>query len=424
MKSIMRRALGLESAVDIAIASGEEVSDVAGMDVQELFGEVDAYDHHAPNTAEGDNGQADAIYADMEFVQSVVDVLQAAGDEGASPTALAVAQEGMQAVFSRYGIGARGFAQEAASLGQAHATKQAIAYANESMAKIATEGIGESMVNVVNRMKANMQQFFRRRTTWRNEAIKLQKELSSANGQPKQGAAYSNRIRIAHMTTGDHTVLKDGKALLSSTRDVNSTMTAVVAFLTGLTSLYSWFNKEKGKVDFDKIAALLPESKYSPGMLSITGPQALFGEETVMSSFGGVSDNPEEMMAIMRQIAVKHVWVWRVKDLDITPLEPMTIDHMKSTIGDFVKIGDEILALYNRYDREMSRFTREQIRQHQQDGQIINMVTSPIRYFRFQRIYVRLLNQMIDAMATTLDLNFMAATSLLDYYRWSLENNR
>ncbi len=421
MKAAMRRSLGLESQA-ITIAASDEPSDVVGIDIQELFKEVDAEGHHAPNVIDGDDASIEIVCEDMEFVQKIVDVLKDAGDEGASPVALAVAQENMHSIFSRYGVAPRGFAKEALDKGQAHATEEAIAYATESMNKICMEGIGNVATNTVNRLKANVQQFFRRRTAWRNEALRLQKSLSTAAGSPKSGAQFKNAIRIAHMTTGDQKVLSDGKLLLESVRGMGNTLSASQQFLTGLTSLFSWFNKQKGIVDFDKIASYLPESKYSEGMLSVSGPQALFGEEVTMSDFGGKSENAEEMMAIMKKIKIKHNLVWRVKDLDIEPLAPLDITHMKATIGDLVKIGDEILSLYNRFDAEIGKFIDELNRQEK--GHVLaDLVTSPIRFLRFRGTYTRLLDGMIQGLGTSLDLNFMAATALLSYYQWSLDNN-
>ncbi len=424
MKASMRRSLGLESEA-IVVASSDEPSDVVGIDVQELFGEVDAHDHHAPNVEDGDDSAVEIVCEDMEVIQSIADVLEAAGEEGASPVALAVAQESMQSIFSRYGVAPRSFAKEAIDKGQAVATKEALAYAREGMLQIANEGVGDAITDTLNRMRVNTQQFWRRRTTWRAEAIRLQKSLQSATGTASDSVLYTNRIRIAHMTTGDQNVLTNGHEMLKAVRTVHSTLNGVVPFLTGLTSLFTWFNSEKGKVDFNAIAANFKESVYNRDMLSISGPVALFGEESVMSKFGGVSNTAEEMMAIMRSIRFSHTYVWRVKDLDIQPLKPLSVQEMKDSIGDLVKVGEEIMDLYGRHDRELTRFYNELRNKTQNNDEIdLDMITSPIRYFRFRRAYVRILNTMLHFTEQAFDLNFMAATAMLDYYMWSLKNTK
>lgn len=421
MKVFTRRALGLETAVTISSAESPE-SDVIGVDVAELFGEVDKEGHHAPNVDNSEQKIA-IIEADMVTVQKIVDVLKKTGDEGATPVALAVAQENLQAIFARHGIKPGvNFAKEAVSKGQGAVTKEAIAYAQESMVTMAREGVVQGAKNLLERMKVNTQHAFRRRTTWRKEAMRLQKQLGSARGAPKAGAQYTNNIRIAYMTLGDQTVLHDGNAMHKNILQTQESLTGCGKFLEGLHSLYSWFNSEKGKVDFDEIAKAFPPSKFSRGMLSVTGPQALFGEETVISDFGGVSNTAEEMMAIMKTIKIQHVNVWKVKDLDIQPLAPLSINEMKNSIGAFVKIGDEIADLYNRLDREFVDYLVEHINQQSGDN-VMDFVTSPIRFLRFQRTYQRLLSQVLAAIEHMFEINFKAATCMLGYYEWSLENN-
>lgn len=421
MKVFTRRALGLETAVTISSAESPE-SDVIGVDVAELFGEVDKEGHHAPNV-DNSKQKIDIIEADMVTVQKIVDVLKKTGDEGATPVALAVAQENLQAIFARHGIKPGvNFAKEAVSKGQGAVTKEAIAYAQESMVTMAREGVVQGAKNLLERMKVNTQHAFRRRTTWRKEAMRLQKQLGSARGAPKAGAQYTNNIRIAYMTLGDQTVLHDGNAVHKNILQTQESLTGCGEFLEGLYSLFSWFNSEKGKVNFDDIAKAFPPSKFSRGMLSVTGPQALFGEETVISDFGGISNTAEEMMAIMKTITIQHTHVWKVKDLDIKPLPPLTINEMKSSIGAFVKAGDEIVDLYNRRDREFTKYLNEYYNQIEGNNQL-DMLTSPIRFIRFQQLYTSLLGQVIDAVENMFDLNFKAATCMLGYYEWSLENN-
>lgn len=422
MKASMRRSLGLES-VAVTFASSDEPSEVVGIDVAELFGEVDAHDHHAPNTEDGNGSSIEIVCEDMETIQTIADVLKSAGDDGATPVALALAQESMQAIFTRYGVKPRAFAKEAIEKGQAHATKEALAYAAEGMAQMAKEGIGESIVNTINRLRANTQQFFRRRTTWRKEALKLQQALRSASGTPNDKATYSNKIRIAHMTTGSKDVLTDGNEMLKAVNVVHSSLNGAVPFLTALTSIFSWFNSEKGKADFNKIAANFKPSQHSDELLSISGPIALFGEETVMTKFGGVSENIEEMMKIMGSITIQHRHYWKVKDLESTPLKPLSIDEMNKSIDALVKAADEIYNIYVRNDEEMGVFYEEQRRKYS-GGIDPDMIVSPVVFFRFQHIYLSILNHMLFAVKQALDLNFMAATSMLDYYMWSLKNNK
>ncbi len=422
MKASIRRSLGLESEATV-IASSDEPSDIVGIDVAELFGEVDAHDHHAPNVEDADDSAVEIVCEDMEVIQSIADVLEAAGDEGASPVALAVAQESMQSIFSRYGVAPRGFAKEALDKGRAHATKEALAYAKEGMQQIAQEGLGEAITNTINRMRVNTQHFWRRRATWKAEAVRLRKSLQTASGTPSETATYSNKIRIAHMTTGDQNVLTDGDEMLKAVMSVHNSLNGAVPFLTGLTTLFSWFNSQKGKVDFTSIASHFKESVHNRDMLSITGPIAMFGEETVMSKFSGQSDNAEEMMAIMKSIKFQHVYLWRVKDLDVQPLKALSIEEMKSNIDALVKAGEEIHDIYNRFDKEMGRFYAEAANKMSRSFDL-DMVTSPIRYVRFNHHYVRILNIMNTAVKDALDLNFMAVTALLDYYMWSLKNSK
>lgn len=425
--SSVRRSLGLESIVSQTFASSDEANDTVGLDLTEILEGVDSASdlQNLDNATPAELGDTDygAAQADVETVCSIVEVLEDSGEEGASETAVKLAQEVISNILSKHGVKMRAPAFEAIAGGRATLTKETISIAKEGVGEM-LKGIGRALANTAERMRVNVRQAFRYRTAWRKDAVALREMTKSSVGSPSDTAKYNKRVRIAHMTMGDQTVVASADKMHDHLLQVHNSLTGVVHFLQGLVSLYSWFNKEKGKINFDKIADNFQPSQHAKGMLSVSGKDAIFGEEMVISDFGGVSDNVDEMMAIMKRVSVQRITVWRVRDLDIGEgLAPVAIADVRRQIDTLIRLGEEVVDLYNRYDREIGPFISESYNRQNTDFDI-DMIVSPIRFFRYHGQYMRLLNAMIYAVNEMFDLNMKAATCLLDYYKWSVKHNK
>lgn len=416
MSSFIKQQLSRE-AIDESI-------DTTGV-MESVLSAVDSTSSEATNQInETTADEIDDVGNDIEAAQGYVDVLEQSPPEGASEEALAVAQVGLEAIFNKYGVPMKAvIARESADYSARVATFETIAMANEGIAEM-VKSFAESCGNVIERMQVNMKDTFRRRAAWLKEANILRSQLNNASGAPREGAKYTNRIRVAHMTLGNQTVLTSGKDMLSAVDTVEVSMNGLVGLLDGIGSLFTWFNKQKGKVDFTHCTSNFEPSQFTRGVLSLSGSAALFGEETVINQITGSSENADEMMNIASKINIKHTYVWKVKDLQQPELPPLSIEEMKQGIEDLAKTGQVICNLYNRYDQEVVKYVQEMMNKNNPERFDSDMITSPIRYFRFNRIYKRVMMACIASINNGFDLNFKAATCLLEYWKWSVANNK
>lgn len=400
----------------------QEVIDTDGV-MSEVLGDVDSATPSAGADINSTTAEIDTVGTDIETAQGYVDVLEQSPPEGASDDALNMARVGLEAIFNRYNIPVKPvIARESADYNNKLATFQTIEMANEGIGEM-MKGFGESCANMLDRMRVNMKDTFRRRAAWLKEANALRSQLHQASGTPNPNAKYTNRIRVAHMTKGDKTVVTTGKEMLAAVDSVDAAMNGLVGFLEGIGSLFTWFNNQKGKMDFGACTANFEPSAFSEGMLSLSGTAAMFGEETVINKLSGATENPEEMMKIAATIDIKHTDVWKVKDLAQPELAPLSIAEMTAGIQDMITSGQTICDLYNRYDQDVAKWVQEMNRKAQANYDI-DMFTSPIRWVRFNRIYTRVMWACIGSIQNGFDLNFKAATCLLEYWKWSIENNQ
>lgn len=400
-----------------------EVIDTDGV-MTEVLDNVDTATPGAGAEINTTADEIDNVGSDIETAQGYVDALEQSPPEGASDDALAMAQVGLEAIFNKYSIPVkkRVVARESADYSNKLATFQTIEMANEGIGEM-LKSFGESCKNVIDRMRVNMKDTFRRRAAWLKEANALRAQLQKASGSPDPAAKYTNRIRVAHMTKGDQTVVTTGKEMLVAVDSVDAAMHGLVGFLEGIGSLFTWFNNQKGKMDFGACTANFEPSVFSKNMLSLSGTAAMFGEETIINKLSGSSDNPEEMMKIAAGIDINHTHVWKVKDLQQPELAPLSIAEMNSGIQDLITVGQTICDLYNRYDQDVVKWIQEMNRKAQAKYDI-DMITSPIRWVRFNRIYTRVMWACIASIQNGFDLNFKAATCLLEYWKWSVANNK
>ena len=306
MKAIMRRSLGLESSVELTTGSSDEISEVAGIDVQELFGEVDAEGHHAPNVVE-------RVLNDIDTVVEITDVLEKHPDGELSEASLSLAQETLNAIFSRHDVKTRSISSERFE-GKRMTAKEVIAYATEAADEVGKK-YGNDLDTLIKRMTSEIDYITRTKQSWRNQAIKLRNAAGAVSGEPTD-ALFTNRVTIAHMTKGDKTPLKSAGELQDIVNRMKDPVDGMVMMLSGVSSTFSSFlNQTKGSVDFDRVTASFEKSHFFPGTLSLTGPDAIFGEETVMDPVQGQTDNLPDMMKTLARAAIHHYSVWEISDL-------------------------------------------------------------------------------------------------------------
>lgn len=410
MKNAIKQILSLETI--------DESIDVNGV-MTGVLSEVDA---GTEQRGDATAYEMDNVGDDIEAAQGYVDLLEQSPPEGAAPATLAVAQVGLESIFSKYGIVMKVVSQESADYSDKLATFQTIQMANEGIGEM-VKSFGESIKNVIDRIRVNMKDTFRRRAAWTSEAIKLRAKLHTATGAPMAGATYTNRVRVAHMTKGDQSVITDPKAMLKAVESVEVSLNGLSELIKGVASMYTIFNSNKGSVDFNKIANAFDTSEFSKDQLSLTGAAALFGEEITTPKFEGTSTDVKSMLAIAAGIKFNHTNIWKVGDLEQPALEPLDIQSMKSGVDDMVRVGQVICDMYNRRDREFEPYLAAMY-DKANSGFDIDMVISPINYIRFNRLYKRLMYGILKTVESSFDLNFKAATCLLEYWKWSIANNK
>ncbi len=417
MKASIRRSLGLESEATV-IASSDEPSDIVGVDVAELFGEADGFDQTL-----GDDAQSKMLN-DVDEVITITDVLEGQPDTPLTDAALQLAQESLNAIFSRYGVKTRSISTETID-GKRMTAKEVIAYATEAVDEMSKKQ-GESLDSLFKRMTSEVDYVTRTKNSWRNQAVSLRRKASAVTGDPSD-AKYTNRVMIAHMTKGDKTVLKSAAELQNIVTSMQKPVDGMVLMLKGVSSTFSSFlNQSKGAVDFDRVAASFEKSHFFPGSLSLTGPEAIFGEETIMEPVSGFTDNLSDMMGKLKRATITHNKVWELSDLGDISLPAKTVQEIQKEADLLVKIGEEINKQFVYFNGTVKPFVWELRRNF-----LIPYVnttlttwhayTSPIKFLRYRIRYSILLWKLVNAAQRIYRHNTKAASSMLAYYEWSLK---
>lgn len=343
----------------------------------------------------------------------------------AGPQTLAVAMERMDYIASQYNIQTLGLAREGfvdMAVQKGTAMKDEVLNRAYAVSQGVLKTTVQRLDNVMERLKVNMQATFKRAKTYTADAqkLKIRAEVLKNAELKNPDARYTNQIRIAHFTRGDQTVAASGTELLSSMETSYAAFQEVSKFMEKFDKIFTFGAKNKGAADFDELAGGLQDSKFFPHQFSLSGSDALFGEEFLVSKFAGESTNINEMIAIIRGIQISHEYIWRVKELEHQELPAIDPRSMLRDIDKLQQAGQYIYEFSKSWEVMIGRYVRKASeRASTPPWQNLDFYMSPGNYLLYNNLYCNIILSMGSALAKAITTNEKAVLCLLSYYKWS-----
>lgn len=348
------------------------------------------------------------------------------GAEAPAPETLAYAMERCDHIANLYGFETPGLARE----GYAEMAVQKGGEMKDAVLRRASDvsmGVLKTVVqrfrNTYDRLAVNIRTMFKRSASYTKDAntIKQRAAAMKQSTLANSGAVYSNAVRVAHFTRGDHSVAASGREISTSMEASLSAFQAVGVFMQKFDHIFEFGAKNKGQANFDELAAAMQDSKYFPHQFSLSGPDALFGEEFLMTKVAGETTSIDQMIAIIRGIAVSHEYIWRVKDLEKPALQPRTPDEISHDIDEVMKAGQYVYEWCRTWEHTIGKYVAKAAnRASTPPWQNIDFYKSPGNYLLYNQLYCNIILNLGTAIAKALTVNEKALLCLLDYYRWSL----
>lgn len=418
-----RVAIARENEEVRELTENEELV-IAPPDEQEQDPQVNA--EMAMDDTEEIQQDTEQAFDDQEEVASIADRIEDE-DGDVSPEALVVAQERLNAIYRRYDLSTKSLSRESASYSTRSKAREMVRIARENE-KLIGEFAQEGVKELADRMRVNMQNFFKWRTTYVKEARNVAQQASQTQGSPNESARYTNKIRIAHFCDANMEPQTDPKALADVFQNTNETIKTMHGLMDVIANSFALFEDPEFTLDFDKI---FRDWKPTGGtnskghVLSAHKDHGLFGEQYLITNIPQGSRNDLDLaLAALAKMSFVSVWRWQVKDLDIGEgLEVYPASKIAAAAKDLERMGDLVHANYDMSDHAQGTSAGYLMGRDNTWVNVLEFLKSPMKKLKFSRSNTRLIANLTRITQQVVDLEAKAMNCLLDYYKWSLKNH-
>jgi hypothetical protein len=360
----------------------------------------------------------------LDELQDIATIIQ---ENEASPQTLAYAMERMDCIASLYQIQTLGLAREGfvdMALQKGTDMKDEVVRRAYKVSQGILASILQKFQNTVDRMKINVKSAFSSRSAHTRAAQKLKERCSVLRNAQliNPDARYTKQIHIAHFTKGDKTIIASGGEILHSLKTNYDAFKQVGHFMGKFADVFDFQEDAKGVVNFTQLAEGFVESKFFPHQFTLSGEDALFGEEFLLSEFSGQANNVRDMITIVRGMRTEHEYIWRVKELDHVTLDPVHPHTMARDIDRLSEAGAYIYEFCRNWDHIIGKHINNAMnRQNSMPWDNLEFYGSPKNYLLYNRLYIRVIMSLGDATGKAISTNDKAIFCFLDYYKWSLD---
>ena len=397
----------------------ESIVDSA-IDVQELHAQAAVQNAEMAQEEFIDRQSADHI-------DELVTIAETVQNSEASPQTLAIAMERMDVLAGMYGIPTLGMAREGfvdSMVQKGAQAKDEVVQRAYAVAQGVFQTVIQRMKNTAARLSVNLRTMFKRARTYSADANNIkQRAQALRNSQlTDPEAAFKRQIHVAHFTRGDRSIATTGSELLTNLAANHAAFQEVGNFMEKFQHVFSFRGANKGHADFDEMAKGFTQSRFFPHAYTLSGGDALFGEEFLMTEIAGEANSIEEMISVVRGIHISHEYIWRVKELDLAALPPLSPREISSDIDKMIEAGAYIYEFSRTWDQTIGKYVRNaQERATRPPWENMDFYKSPGNYLLYNRLYCNIILQLGAAIGDAIATNEKALLCMLDYYKWSLD---
>lgn len=360
-------------------------------------------------------------------LDEISDIVTCVEGNETSAITLAYAMERMDTIASLYQIQTLGLAKEGfvdMALQKGTDMKDEVVRRAYKVSQGILASILQKFQNTVDRMKINIKAAFSGRSAHTRAAQKLKERCSVLRNAQliNPEARYAKQIHIAHFTRGDKTIIASGGEILHSLKTNYEAFKQVGSFMGKFADVFDFQEDAKGVVNFTSLAEGFVESKFFPHQFTLSGEDALFGEEFLLSEFSGQANNVREMITIVRGMRTEHEYIWRVKELDHVELDPVHPHTILRDIDRLSEAGAYIYEFCRNWDHTIGKHIENAMRrQHSMPWDNLEFYGSPKNYLLYNRLYIRVIMSLGNAIGEAISTNDKAILCFLDYYKWSVD---